>query len=779
MPLNYRVYDYKFFNEQTNGSDFSLNPTDFTENLVGNVGTKIKVEFLVYFEWFTDASNGQDTLYSEPALNQISRQIGNFHDDGWKVGHVFEWRNNFNTGSESAIPFYAEITYISPNGRTLEYASSLGTAPVSGSYTDVGLRAYASASDEFGSHMFGLIYNYGIIENDENAGNYNNYATEEEQVYYFSGIGAFDGGNRITSAIQGENLGIVKGWQTGSIECNYQNNTIYRQQFKVSHEFILPYYREDELQNLINNQPFDSLEGTKTWKYVPRFRFREAISNPNDEIDFAFDENLGSVGFFDENYNGFNNEYSIVSVSYQDFASGDTVTGLQIFADTRVNITVAKASGEFATDQIYLLTHSYLPPDTEIKGQPTDWQANTLYDSLRCVTGIANNGANEISFSSAEIIDGNLVIQMIVGYALEDRLKLSSIKRFALAVQVGDDMLQTKDDNRANLLVDVGQYVYGGDVSELINQTSWGILEWGDELGVTEFKSDLFCWNEDDTIHQVGFTIDLSKNAVINNAAACLVARKDDGAFFIIDQVQIDISNSITDSNGVQQINTESQRAYSFVDGSQYRILNFTTGSLIGEQQAYQVQFAQKIQWKEWVRNVNADTVFYNASEPNDGLNNKSSNYSGLNDYEVRAGLLVGLSGTDQLGEEINGVALLISGILTVNDYDQDKANDPNIWSSAIEMREPDQTVNIGNVYFTDRASQIVSIHTNSGGAVTDLTGIVVLHRYEPENTASDEIVIQSASLTLEGGNVVAKSLLDPSLLNRNQKYKISSRIYG
>ena len=73
MPLNYRVYDYKFFNEQTNGSDFSLNPTDFTENLVGNVGTKIKVEFLVYFEWFTDASNGQDTLYSEPALNQISR----------------------------------------------------------------------------------------------------------------------------------------------------------------------------------------------------------------------------------------------------------------------------------------------------------------------------------------------------------------------------------------------------------------------------------------------------------------------------------------------------------------------------------------------------------------------------------------------------------------------------------------------------------------------------------------------------------------------------------
>ena len=51
MPAQIRVVDQKFFAQNNNGEDFSLNPSDFSMHLKGGVLEKIKAVFVVELDW--------------------------------------------------------------------------------------------------------------------------------------------------------------------------------------------------------------------------------------------------------------------------------------------------------------------------------------------------------------------------------------------------------------------------------------------------------------------------------------------------------------------------------------------------------------------------------------------------------------------------------------------------------------------------------------------------------------------------------------------------------
>ena len=56
MPI-IEITSSKFFSQYKNGSDFSQNLTDYSTNLVGLAGEKVKAVFDVAVEWYANATS--------------------------------------------------------------------------------------------------------------------------------------------------------------------------------------------------------------------------------------------------------------------------------------------------------------------------------------------------------------------------------------------------------------------------------------------------------------------------------------------------------------------------------------------------------------------------------------------------------------------------------------------------------------------------------------------------------------------------------------------------
>jgi hypothetical protein len=81
-------------------------------------------------------------------------------------------------------------------------------------------------------------------------------------------------------------------------------------------------------------------------------------------------------------------------------------------------------------------------------------------------------------------------------------------------------------------------------------------------------------------------------------------------------------------SGGVQQINITQSRGYTGLFDENFNRVEVRAGAKVGDLQAYNFLFSQKIRWQDWLNNPNADTIFFDNTKPQNNLNFKSSNYS-------------------------------------------------------------------------------------------------------------------------------------------------------
>ena len=81
---------------------------------------------------------------------------------------------------------------------------------------------------------------------------------------------------------------------------------------------------------------------------------RRELSNPNTAISYKQQDLLGSVAYFNENYNGFNNNYEVQSVNYTDVATGEELESINPSTPTYVNAVINKLSGTSITSDHYV-----------------------------------------------------------------------------------------------------------------------------------------------------------------------------------------------------------------------------------------------------------------------------------------------------------------------------------------------------------------------------------------------------------------------------------------
>jgi hypothetical protein len=365
---------------------------------------------------------------------------------------------------------------------------------------------------------------------------------------------------------------------------------------------------------------------------------------------------------------------------------------------------------------------------------------------------------------------------------------LTRDNRYLLWIQNEKQALTPEDSDRVANIVEINTFEQALFIPDLINWTKFNVLQHNQTTGDSEEAFQI--WNEDGLLIDFEFNLDLSKQSVLDDMTFKLVAFNSvENKLFELDSFELPL-NSIF-SGGIQQIEIDETRGYLLKDGNEFNFVKLTTGAKIGDLQYYQGQIGQKIRWQDWLENLGVDSVFYDKTKPQNNLNFKSSNYSGLQDYEIKIMAESNLSGVDQLAREGVGFDQNFSNDLPV--YDYGVSNDGGVVSGQILLLDPDTLESTEGVILRNKNTlfQVVWNVTD-----TNLTDAFAIHRIQASRSIGDDKeelsslldnlenqILKSSvgtgllDLKVSGSDIISECLIDNEKLQEGVQYDLSGTI--
>lgn len=787
MGVSVLVSSQKFYNEFKNDVGFVSNLGDYTNNFTGVVMENVKVITEIDVNWSASVSAGD--VWSYDAVNlKVVRASGNWQNDGFSIGDTCDWLQN------GVVTANITITGISQDGSTIFFTLN------SGAITDTN-----NAQLNGLSYLSALVYRFGLLGNSESF-NVESKVSGNDQGYYGSNVG----GNVVYPAVRNNNwvtltkLGSYEDWRTGTMRIRFLSNPAPDvQRFEIEHTFtIIPFYLDGELSNLQNKVLPNLYNGLNTLKYVYNAGFRTVLSNPNTEKEVVVDNSLGSVAWFEENFNGFQNNYEVLGTTYTDLAL-NSADGLLIGSETIVTISVQRNNGNFVGGDRVGVYISQLPEQAEYTNIiPSNLKANFLYDNAINNEGLAATIGGEgliTDFIATSTGVNTMDLTFKVEYLPTQKAFLSgknsqSPVYFMIGVELGDNTLTNGNSDRVILLADVDVYDESADIPNLIDFTKFDIYPHNQQIGIGAGFTDMVSWNEDGLVVDFQFNINLLLSPFINTLDFQLVAYNTvTQQYFVIDTYSYGVGTAIV-SGGIQQLTENTTRGYILEAADQFNEVTLQTDNVVLDRQFYSGRFAQKVSWQDWISNLNADTIFYDGTKPQNNLNYKSSNYSELNNYEIRLAVFSNLDGVSTLGVSGNTNYLFLSPNIRVFDYEKDGV-EPPVWSCEIETFDTVNNTNLGGAILTGQDTLFRTTWTNSNGAVTSLLNIWGINRIEEtgqggyditemsslNEPAANQILIPNSGtklfVYLNAGLVVFECLIDGSQISAGVNYNLSSRI--
>jgi hypothetical protein len=793
MGVQLLIRDQKFFNEFKNDVGFVSNLSDFTTNLTGSVMENIKVVMLLDIEWKSVSSDSDRFDVDATALTITRTGSGSWLDEGFSVGDTFNLINTFSV--TPVFIFKGQIGSISDSIIVFTTISGTPLTTTTG-YGDAAVRGLTP--------LTASIYKFGLLENNESF-NIQSKVSLNDQGYYGGNIG-FDtgGGVRDTNFVTLQRLGQYEDWRTGSVKVRYVSDpSFYVQRFEIEHEFtIVPYYVDGDISNLQNNIIPNLLDGLNSLKYSFNPGLLTVLTNPNSEKKVVFDDSLGSVAWYNERFNGFQNDYQVNSIAYEEQLTTNVADGLLIGSKTKVTVVVQSNIGNFSAGERAGVYVSYLPSQTEYTNTVlTDLKENFLYDSAINNGGLGSVAGQDFitNFEITNIVTNTMTLTFDVDYSIAQKIRLAGLNSagsifFVIGVQLGDVTLPSGNSNRVIIKADVQEYDASADIPDLWSFPKFDIYTHEKQIGVDTGTTDVTAWNEDGIVVDYKMRLDLNKDALLNSMSFMLVAYDPiTKIYFELNRYSFNMFPA-TVSSGIQQLILNTDRGYILKTGDQFNDVILSVGANVAGLQDYDGRIGQKFSWQDWIQNLNVDTVFFDSNEPFNNLNTKTSNYSLLNGYEIRLAFFGNLFGTSTLGTQGLTNYLVLSPTLTVYDYEEDGGSD--VWSHVIETFDETGTTNLGLSILTGQNTLFRSTWTNSGGPVSSLVGLWGINRIEKTNQLGyaigemssindpslGELLIPTGVLTLldmqiVGGNVVMECLIDGSVAQSNVDYNLSTRI--
>lgn len=759
MAILSKVRNFKCFNQLSNGIDFSLNASDTTPNLVGNVNEKVKVTYDVSFEVFL--FNSQGRLSANGSTMRIHMPNTDLYQEGFRIGDIvlidgsYSSVAGFNNDTSMVITDFDDDNSVIEGLTTFSENSSL----------DIAIKVVPI-------DFTGFNLRYGLIENEEQF-TFQNKLTRSDQNYY----------GELTPAtlVDLTTSGNIKDWVFDLDEAKAEvNDNIV----SIEHEFVIN-------PTITNNLETPSyLEGVASLKYSAQFDLKPRLTSPR-LLTSTYIDDVGSVGWYGSNFNGFNNVYTVDDVSFIDTSTSLQVDSLQSNSSTSVQIEISKTGTNFISGEVIIIyLEKILTRSDDYIGTSTTYTENSIRDVVLIeVDGLSVTSGNYFGVTATSS-GSQVTINFDYQYITSERLLIEQGDSYKLCVSHQQDGESSANSTRVMLIADSQQYSTDNYIPNLSIFDKFLMFTHDKEYGIDSGEASIRAWNEDEVLLDFELKLDKDKEALFDRLEFILVA--DNGSeFFPLDTVSFDLSTSII-ANNIQQVNIDRNRGFEIPEDSPFNFVKMDYTSTSSNFDIYNGAIGFKIKWQEWVRNNSVDPDFYDNTKPNNNFNFKSSNYAlGLNGYVIRIISNVHTTGIDDLGRGGVGLTVERSGEIEVRDYDV--TDDGVVTSGIITFHDPDTLIETG-VVLSNKDTLFRSTWNTSNLDETTYYGI---HRIQESNSPSNDIVRLSSldyknrlgdilkpkdgetgvTIVNDGVNIITECLIDYTKINPITNYDYSGRV--
>ena len=711
MGLNLTITDRKHYSGIKNDLDFSQNLGDFFTHQKGSVMEFQKIIYTLDLSW-DDFSSASNRWYVESG-NTLRRTSGSWIKKGFSIGDTIDLWKGF-----TATWIFQDRLITNITKDIIVFDGAAIPDEDADSYI-----LYGGKTD-----AFGLEYSFGIIPQSDPA-EFKSLLDGSDQTYYANNIGIDNGGGRITTFIDGIGKSNISSWITGSFKVRFVSRpSTYIQTFEIEHIYrINPYFEDGEFEDLQNGVLPEKLEGNNTLRYVSNFDFRTNLSNPNTSKIKVDDIQLGSVAGFGESFNGYKLNHAIDSVVYTDIATATTTSKLNVSSNTRVNFNISTTDSIFVVGSPLIMYHSYLPDLDVYEKKQDDFNTIWLVEDARNLVDAAPFDGNFIKqFTITRVDDNNVEVSCELHFTATEREKIQEGYKYLLAIGVADSTLTNDNDlSKGILLVNANEYEKDSNIVDLVVNEEFGFVPYYEfESSIPALFTDIKDFNQGLFKHSNTFKINrtASKDAKIVGLKYLLVAFNDTTTeWFELQREVFDLTQGQTLPIGTYNANPweieyhliEKFRDYNLADGDEFNFLRLDTLDNDGTYQRYKMGVGFLINWQDWIALNNADTVFFDVNEPNNGLNNKASTYSLKNGYSIRVISQIDMQGLDEFGNIGETTTNIISNPFSIFDFGE-QDDDPTIWSAEIKLYDENNVELAGNNLGNSEITKIHAIYTDT-----------------------------------------------------------------
>jgi len=471
--MNFTIESLKWLNETRNGSNFLTDTGNTTVNFKANAGERVKAITIFTYNSVIRFNSIENFIAFDIKTTTIEVLSGDFFSLGFRVGDEIEIYDN----QTNKLKAHVTLDTISSNG-FIANITSLGTLK-EGIYNDGEIRNLT----EFKKFQFTFDTEADI------SGLRSSFNVFNAIQMYYNDDEVGTGGVRSTAFVDFIPR-VPTNWDSGSFRMRYVDNPDdYTQRFEIEHIFIVtPYHLQGYVYDPFT-RPDEYKNGTLAYRYL--------INNIEDSfINFreigSYDA-VGSVGWFNENFNGGTNIYSLDSISYFDVTNSKTISGIDARFTTRVTAVI---KGEFVATEPLTVYHSKKPTSTEYTNENSSYNDTWVFESLRNEIGAASNSNTIINNLSINLDSGTqITVQFDCIYSGNEEIRTND--GYILYFGIEKASLTAEASNRVNLLIDSNKYVALNDENDLFFLDTYKTYNHVQNFGVDTPNTDYEGYIED------------------------------------------------------------------------------------------------------------------------------------------------------------------------------------------------------------------------------------------------------------------------------------------
>ena len=733
--------EIKFFSELVNDSDFTANTGSTTATFSDSVTGRCKTEITIDVSVGMNISNFQ-ILYADENTASITetkykivKQDATFLTEGISIGSKLALTFDPGTANVDVFTVFLIVDSLTNTELHVTYdgAGSNPFLDITLAQLFASVNSQANPANPFSYTNPGYLaidpsftameFAYNLVENDSGDKSMTSSLTNTTNVIKVKGVETTVG----QPAVSGYATSNNKAWVMTpvadpivTVELDskvYNNNALYQlkygNRYIITHEFTVPYYHDGEDDFL--EDPLDTPDiyaGTSSPKYTFQTTFYTDINDPNTGSTIVYDSSKGNGGYLNESFNGDADPYTVSNLTYYNITDSADTDRLGIGQITRVTFDVANSEADFISTQLGVIVHGAVVDSSQYQKSSDIFSDVWTFETLR--TG-ANIGLvdgvlfknYDITFNSASSIS----VTVDVEFTTDQNARLEEDQFYLLAMQLRNDSESVVvDSHKAHIKIDYNQYGKNNDIDGLFGVSRFEQIPHSlaletrveDTIGYTNGQYDI----EEGALTLVEFWLDTDKNPVLDQLSFQIGGiDAATGVMNILRDTNIDLSNAVLVGDS-WQLTLDSTVGYPLAAGDQFNFKKLTTGNLVGTKQFYTLLVGYRIPWQDWLIFQDADTSFYDVTEPNEGLNQKASRYASTGNYSLR--LFIN-SKVSQNG--ISTEYVTSSRNIMAYDYDTDDLPLPVTYIASIETFDF-ADVNIANNIIDNTYTKIVATFT-------------------------------------------------------------------